>query len=207
MIKQFYAFGSICRGEVDKSSDIDLLACISSPSSDIDPEKFSVYQHGRLMQLWQEGNPFAWHLHLESRLLFTSNGEDFIASLGAPSPYVAAMVDCQKFARLFAESLDHISETKVSTTFNLSCMFLAIRNFATCYSLSHRKPVFSRYSPLMIDTPLKIATEAFSVFLRARVLSTRGLGEPLVDADVRLALVAAPSISAWMSKLLIEVKT
>lgn len=207
MITQFYAFGSICRGEIDRSSDIDLLACLSSPNANIDTEKFSVYQHDRLTQLWQKGNPFAWHLHLESRLLFTSNGEDFIRSLGMPAPYADAVVDCHKFERLFTESLKQISTTNISATFNLSCMFLAIRNFATCYSLSRGKPIFSRKSPLMIDTPLEVAEAAFCTFSRARVLSTRGIGEPLLDADVRRALEAAPSISLWMSKLLIEVNT
>jgi len=206
MITHFYAFGSICRGEVDKSSDVDLLACVSSPNSDIDTARFSVYQHDRLMQLWAEGNPFAWHLHLESRLLFASDGADFIGSLGAPANYRAGAADCEKFADLFRESFKSLSETRVSATFNLSCMFLATRNFATCFSLWQGQPVFSRRSPLMISPSLNVDAAAFDVLSRARVLSTRGYGNPLTDADVMLAMEAAPAIQAWIASLLAEVQ-
>lgn len=202
----FYAFGSICRGEVDRSSDIDLLACIAGPNSDIDTEKFSVYQYERLRSLWAEGNPFAWHLHLESRLLFSSDGIDFIASLGAPAAYRAGMEDCEKFANLFADAFNQLKKTKVNATFNLSCMFLGIRNFATCYSIWRGHPVFSRRSPLLIDVPLKLNPEAFGILTRARVLSTRGIGLALSDEDVMLVLREAPSIQIWIHRLLKEVK-
>lgn len=205
MSTHFYAFGSICRGEIDRFSDVDLLACVSEINRNIDPAKFSVYQHDRLVDLWNEGNPFAWHLHLESRLLFSSNGEDFIASLGVPANYEAAAKDCTKFSRLFVESLNQLSITRVSATFNLSCMFLAVRNFATCFSLSRGKPIFSRKSPLMISIPLVIEVKAFDILLRARVLSTRGIGEPLVEDDIVRVLDAAPSILRWMSNLLSKV--
>ncbi|WP_229227279.1 hypothetical protein [Comamonas thiooxydans] len=201
----FYAFGSICRGEIDRSSDVDLLACITGPNPDIDTEKFSVYQHDRLASLWAEGNPFAWHLHLESRLLFSSDGVDFIGALGVPATYRACEEDCIKFARLFSDSLDQLSKTRVSATFNLSCMFLGIRNLATCYSLWRGHPVFSRRSPLLIDAPLSVDQDVFGVLTRARVLSTRGIGDALSDEEVMLATGAAPVIQAWISQLLAKV--
>lgn len=205
MIMHFYAFGSICRGEVDRSSDVDLLACITGPSPDVDVNKFSVYQHERLRELWAEGNPFAWHLHLESRLLFSSDGVDFIKSLGAPAAYGAGAEDCKKFAQLFSESLDQLSETRVNATFNLSCMFLGIRNFATCYSLWRGRPVFSRSSPLLIDAPLNLGEGVFDVLRRARILSTRGIGDALSNEEVMLALRGATPIQGWMAQLLAEV--
>ncbi|WP_155742386.1 nucleotidyltransferase [Variovorax paradoxus] len=205
MSTQFYAFGSICRGEVDRSSDIDLLACVSGNAPNIDPAKFSIYQHDRLVALWKEGNPFAWHLHLESRLLYSSAGEDFLASLGVPAPYNGAKEDCKKFARLFAESATQLSATRINSTFNLSCMFLATRNFATCFSLSYGQPIFSRQSPLMISWPLVIDTQTFDVLMRARVLSTRGVGEVLRESEVTQVLEAVPLVSRWMSNLLEKV--
>lgn len=206
MSTHFYAFGSICRGEVDRSSDVDLLACITGANPDIDTNKFSVYQHERLRDLWAEGNPFSWHLHLESRLLFSSDGVDFIGSLGAPAAYKAASADCNKFARLFSESLEELSKSRVNATFNLACMFLGTRNFATCYSLWRGHPVFSRKSPLLIESPLCVDEETFGVLTRARVLSTRGIGYALSDDEVMLARRVAPTIQAWMSKLLAEVQ-
>ena len=64
MNTHFYAFGSVCRGEIDPASDIDLLACLSTPNPEIDPKKFSIYTYERIRELWHEGNPFAWHLYL-----------------------------------------------------------------------------------------------------------------------------------------------
>lgn len=206
MNMHFYAFGSICRGEIDKSSDVDLLACITGNNNNIDADKFSVYQHDRIRCLWKEGNPFAWHLHLESKLLFSSDGVDFLEDLGTPSIYKAGKEDCSKFARLFAESLDQLLITRVNATFNLSCMFLATRNFATCYSLWRGHPVFSRRSPLLIEAPLSVDEVAFNVLTRARLLSTRGIGDALLEDEVMLTLKVVPAIQAWMSKLLAEVK-
>lgn len=207
MTTQFYAFGSLCRGEIDRWSDVDLLACVSSPSNVMDPDKFSIYRHERVQQLWHQGNPFAWHLHLESKLLYSSNGEDFLASLGRPAQYTNAAADCAQFARLFAESRDKLSETLNSATFNLSCMFLATRNFATCYSIHMGRPTFSRNSPLLIARPLRIESFIFDLLSRARVLSTRGLGDTLSPTEFSTALSATPVISEWMSSLLSEVQT
>jgi len=61
-------------------------------------------------------------------------------------------------------------------------------------------------SPLLIDSPLSLDPDVFAVLTRARVLSTRGIGEALSDEDVMIALRAGPAIRAWMSQLLEEVR-
>ena len=201
MSTHLYAFGSICRGEIDKSSDIDLLACLSEPNPGIDSNRFSIYSHQRLRELWLEGNPFAWHLHLESRLLFSSTGEDFINDLGRPAQYTRSIEDCEKFRLLFLESLNSLTKGSNSPTFDISCMFLATRNFATCYSLGSGNPVFSRYSPLLIDDRLAIPHEEFDIYVRARILSTRGYGDPLSISDIGHVKESAQSVVEWMSAL------
>lgn len=79
MKQHIYAFGSLCRGELDEFSDVDLLACVESQEQvrNINPRRFSVYTHDRIRALWSEGNPFAWHLYLESKLVFASDDKDF----------------------------------------------------------------------------------------------------------------------------------
>lgn len=201
MSSHFYVFGSVCRGETDPASDIDLLACLATPNPEIDPKKFSIYTYERLQQLWCEGNPFAWHLHLESRLIFSSDGSDFLLNLGAPSQYTKILEDCIKFRELFSESYYSLMQSKNSKVFHLSCMFLATRNFATCYSFSSGQPIFSRKSPLLIDRKLPITNEAFDVFARARILSTRGYGYPISEADVNAAKSSASIIFDWMQNL------
>uniref|UniRef100_E6QT40 Polymerase nucleotidyl transferase domain-containing protein n=1 Tax=mine drainage metagenome TaxID=410659 RepID=E6QT40_9ZZZZ len=201
MTSHFYAFGSICRGETDQASDIDLLACISTPMPDIDPKKFSIYTYARMRQLWSEGNPFAWHLHLESKLIFSSDGLDFLTDLGVPSKYVRGSEDCEKFYKLFLESYGSLTCSSDSLVFHLSCMFLATRNFATCYSFCTGRPIFSRKSPLLIDRKLPISDEAFDVFARARILSTRGYGSTISIAEIDIAKASAPIILDWMQNL------
>jgi hypothetical protein len=196
-----YAFGSVCRGEIDHGSDVDLLACIDTVAPQIDIAKYSVYQYERLRNLWIEGNPFAWHLHLESKILFSSDGMDFLKSLGLPARYSEGDSDCAKFRQLFERSYEELTRTSNSAIFNLSCMFLAVRNFAMCHSLSIGEPIFSRMSPLMVQPKLEIDSEAFSVMLRARLLSTRGYGENLTTDEIAHAIRSATSIPQWMTTL------
>ena len=73
-----YAFGSLCRGEIRPDSDIDLLAIVDGYDSRFDQNVFSIYSYTRLAELWNEGNPFGWHLFLESRLIFSADGSDFL---------------------------------------------------------------------------------------------------------------------------------
>jgi hypothetical protein len=205
-MNHFYAFGSVCRGEVDGFSDIDLLACVSEPASKVDPQKFSVYSHERLKELWVEGNPFSWHLHLESRLLFASDGIDFIAQLGTPNRYKNALKDCEKFSNLCEESYRSLDSSSHSNVFHLSCMFLAIRNIATCFSLAEGRPVFSRNSPLLVKPPLNISKKNFDILVRSRILSTRGAGQKIADDEIDEIKKDYSTVREWVHCLLNELR-
>ena len=85
MKRHIYAYGSICRGEFDVASDYDVLAIVSDGKDRPELQRFSVYSHERVAELWEDGNPFAWHLCIESRLLYASDGVDYIRELGRPS--------------------------------------------------------------------------------------------------------------------------
>jgi len=198
MRKHFYAFGSICRGEIDAGSDVDLLACLSAADPSVDLQKFSIYSPERLQTLWAEGNPFAWHLHLESRLLYSSDGVDLLKSFGEPSPYRNGKQDCAKFRTLFVESYEALRNSNNSVVFHLSCIFLSARNFATCASLAEGNPIFSRRSPLMIERGLKLDEDVFQILARARILSTRGIGAPLSPEEMEMARLKCPKILDWM---------
>ncbi|WP_424545407.1 nucleotidyltransferase domain-containing protein [Serratia marcescens] len=52
-----YAFGSLCRGEMSKYSDIDLLALVNDKDDRFDSDIYSIYSYERLDELWKEGNP------------------------------------------------------------------------------------------------------------------------------------------------------
>lgn len=196
-----YAFGSVCRGEMDRASDVDLLLCADSKDDRVDPEKFSVYTYDGIRAVWAHGNPFAWHLHLESKLVYSSDGSDFISELGRPSSYSNFDVDSERFKRLFNASLTSLSFAGNSHVFHLSCIFLAIRNIATCYSVATGRPVFSRYSPFKVLPSLEMDPEVFTVLMRSRLLSTRGYGEAVSEREIQLCVQSLGSVSAWMEGL------
>lgn len=204
-----YAFGSICRGEIGPSSDVDLLAVVEGIDDRFDPNVYSIYSYQRVRDIWAEGNPFAWHLAMESKLLFSTNGSDLLQSLGSPSRYQSCRQDCSKFYQLFVEARTSFRQNSTTRIFDLSMVFLGIRNFATCFSLGClQKPDFSRHSAIRLGaSSLPIGEEAYSILERSRILSTRGLGQPIMDCEADLAAKEFPVVEEWMNTLLTEVPT
>lgn len=193
-----YAFGSICRGEYSENSDIDILICINRDEyHEFSPEKFSIYHYDRIAELWKEGNPFAWHLYLESKLLYSSDNINFIDKLGIPNSYKNIIIDFEKFKTLYIESINDFMKGK-NTVFNLSCVFLALRNISSCYSLACKKPIFSRNSPLLIDTPIKINESIFYILENARILSTRGIGDKINQDMILKVKENVKYLDIWM---------
>lgn len=202
-----YAFGSICRGEITFGSDVDVLAITVGLDSRFDPDIYSVYSHERLKQLWLHGNPFAWHLALESRLLYASDGKDFLRDLGQPSPYTGVVHDCEKFLRIFNEARSALHTGTLSPHFELSTVFLAARNFATCYSLgATATPDFSRNSALRLsEDSIRVSSGVYSILQRCRLLSTRGMGITPSAGEVVEAVSQLHHIETWMVSLLTRV--
>src|SRR3974390_1301676 len=127
-----YAFGSLCRGEVSRDSDVDLLAIVDDYDDRLDQNLFSIYSYKRIQELWLEGNPFAWHLSIEARLIYGFNGHDYIKALSAPKPYRQCVGDCRRFLALFNEARASLEAGNKCTTFDLSTVFLSMRNLASC---------------------------------------------------------------------------
>lgn len=201
-----YAFGSVCRGEISIDSDVDLLAIVQGHDARFSPDDYSIYSYERIREIWTEGNPFAWHLSIESRLLYASDQFDFLGSLGNPRPYTKCRQDCEKFFALFREARESFRAHRDSRVFDLSMVFLAIRNFATCFSLGAlAKPDFSRNSALRLGNySLPISVNAYNVMERSRILSTRGVGESIADQDAQIAFEQFSDIEDWMDRLLTE---
>lgn len=203
MTTHIYAFGSICRGDISLDSDVDLLAVITGHDARFDPHVFSIYGPARLMALWKEGNPFAWHLHSESKLLFASNKTDLIADLGCPAPYTAAEKDCFKFYSLFCEALNCFVDSLGSRTFDLSIMFLSVRNFSTCFQLGVAGVLdFARDSARrMKQHGLTVSEATYATLERARLLATRGRGTHLSDFHTEELVADLVSIAESMRRL------
>ena len=204
-----YAFGSICRGDVLPDSDVDLLAVLDKRDSRFNPEKFSIYSYKRLTKLWKLGNAFAWHLALESRLLFAEDGADFVRDLGLPAPYTIGLQDCLRFLNLYTQAAIAIRNGTPSVVFELSTIFLAIRNIATCYSLAKlKKPTFGRDSARQLGaSSIPINGAAYTTLMRARILSTRGSGEEIEASDFSIVLTSLSEVQGWMEGLCLEMKS
>lgn len=198
-----YAFGSVCRGDVDQGSDIDLLAIVNGFDGRFDPNIYSVYSYQRLEEIWSEGNPFAWHLSLESKLLYSETDTDFFEILGTPANYQNGKEDCNKFYQIFLKARESFSDSVGCQVFDLSTMFLSIRNFATCFSLAFAKdPVFSRNSARQLGSlSVPISTEIYDIFVDARLLCTRAIGRPPSQSELSLVTDQFEQIEAWMVKL------
>ncbi|PKG59146.1 nucleotidyltransferase domain-containing protein [Shewanella sp. GutDb-MelDb] len=199
-----YAFGSVCRGEIDLGSDIDMLAIISEQSNNINPSDYSIYSYERIKELWEQGNPFAWHLHLESKLVFSKEGSNYLQDLGCPNKYTNGDADCKKFYEIFHSACNSLQESSLSQVFDLSTIFLAIRNFSTCYSLAKLEyPDFSRHSSLNLDEfSISIQDQQYRILEAARILSTRGVGPNLTDVQISIAINSIPEIDLWMKSLI-----
>lgn len=204
-----YAFGSVCRGEIEPSSDIDMIAIVNGRDVRFNPSDYSIYSYSRIDELWREGNPFAWHLYLESRLIYTPDNIDHLRNIGEPNTYKSGIVDCEKFREIFLSAVESLDESSLTEIFDLSSVFLAIRNFATCYSLhADITPDFSRNSACNLgENSIPIKHTTYQLYERARVLCTRGFGDVLTPSEIIRAKMVLGQIDAWMKSMLNTIKS
>ena len=202
-----YAFGSVCRGEVESDSDVDLLAVVEGRDPRFNQDNFSIYSYSRVRELWEEGNAFAWHLATESKLIYADDGEDFLAGLGSPQEYVNAKRDCERFRAVFDSALLAIENGTPSLVYELSAVFLAIRNIATCYSLARLpQPTFGRHSARRLgQKSVPLSDKGYSILLCSRILSTRGSGEAIDEIDAVTLLPELRNCRSWIDDICQEV--
>lgn len=200
-----YIFGSIVRGELDEFSDVDLILISDEHLEKIDSSKYSIYTTSRIKELFSEGNPFAWHLYYESVLVFGQD-YDLLKTIGPPQKYTNCKNDLIKFKNLFEQSIASIKENNLSIVFDLAMVFLAIRNFATCYSLDkYKKPIFSRNSfEKLPDHPLTLDSEIKSLLMTARMSSTRGINIEINEELINKMFNELDLIVNWFDKILNE---
>lgn len=202
-----YAFGSVCRGDISVDSDVDLLALVEGRDPRLNQDKFSIYSYIRINELWASGNAFAWHLALESKLIHAEDGTNYLENLGMPSDYNSGASDCRRFQDIFNSSLESFKNGTPSVVFELSTMFLAIRNIATCYSLARTEtPTFGRDSARKLGhKSIPIGDQAYALLLRARILSTRGIGENIGELDLANVVTELEHCRLWVNELATEI--
>lgn len=199
-----YAFGSVCRGEITKDSDVDLLLITDEAQPNVDQRKFSIYSYARIEKLWNDGSPFAWHLHKESVLIYACNEQNYLMQLKQPGKYLDGYIDCLKFYGIFLRAKEALEKPCASVVFEFANIFLAIRNFASCYALyKDGCCIFARDSALLLgknSIPIPIAP--FDTLMQSRILSTRGIGDMPSEKKIFEVMTQMSAIDAWFKGLL-----
>jgi Nucleotidyltransferase domain len=202
MSHELYAFGSLVRGDVTPSSDVDILVV---PLDFAEPHRYppgwSVYTRRTMLEYFQDGRLFAWHLHLESRCLFSPMEVPWLATLGKPAPYKTAREDVEQLGRLLAESLSEIRHASDSLVYELGLAYTAIRDIAMSASWAVAgRPNFSRNAPFELPGPCPLDCAAYRVAMAARHASTRGTVIPDGIERAAESLTAAP-LDVWVTEL------
>lgn len=201
MTYEIYAFGSVVRGDVLPTSDVDILVIDEEPSRSSFPGHWSVYSRETVSQYYFSGRLFAWHLHLEAVLLHSARGRGFLAELGAPARYTTAEEDIADLRVLLKGSIDELRTRSPSHVYELGIVYTALRDVAM--SASWRllgKPSFSRLAPYEIFPPCPLPRTVYDAAMRSRHASTRGSNHP-ADWPEAAAVVANSPLLEWVDQI------
>lgn len=170
-----YIFGSLSRGEVDANSDVDAL-CVYKPNESKNiPSSMQGYTDSCLKEIFDNGDLFAHHLYLESKLVYTSDGTDIVRNIGKPSPYTIWEHDFDSFIDVALFAINEII-TKGQSVFRLGLLYMSMRDIAMIYSqVKMNISDFSKYSPYNTDIQLKVDLDEYEILRLCRISSTRGI--------------------------------
>ena len=202
MSHDIFLFGSIVRGEVSETSDVDVLVIpTSSMATTRYPPDWSVYQRDTIAGYFTEGRLFAWHLHLESRCVHSAGPTNWLEKLGTPAPYQSAQRDVSALTDLLEESLAQLTANSNRAIYELGLCYTALRDIAMAASWKRLgAPSFSRYAPYLLPEVLPLDRNVYEDAMIARHFSTRGGNRPSeIDASAS-ALLEAPVV-AWAQSL------
>lgn len=198
MTYEIYAFGSVTRGDVSPTSDVDILVLDDIPSISRFPRDWSVYSKATVSKYYEAGRLFAWHLHLEAVLLHPAGGGGFLATLGPPSRYATAADDIADLRVLLSSSIDEIRRGSPSQVYELGLVYTVLRDVAMSASWQLLgRPSFSRYAPYQIIPPCPLPRPAYEIAMKSRHASTRGIPQP-ADFHAAAGAVLASPLLEWL---------
>jgi len=196
MSHDIFIFGSLVRGEVSRTSDSDVLVIpVDDAHRDAYPAAWSVYHRGTMKSYFDDGRLFAWHLHLESRCVFSAGPENWLQTIGTPAPYRTAKSDVDSLTEILETSLIELRNGSNSEIYELGICYTALRDIAM--SASWRMlglPSFSRDAPFMLPDPVPLSRAAYARAMNARHYSTRGGAVPEAVGETVKLMLDAPLI-------------
>jgi len=202
MNHELYIFGSITRGEINPTSDLDILVVpLTGQRRDAYPDTWSCYKEQSLRRLHSEGRLFAWHLFLDSVCIYSDRTVPLLTELGPPSEYSSAAEDIRELTRLLKDSLKQLSANTPNMVYELGIVHTCLRDIAMSASWHLlERPTFSQMAAyaLPVDFPLDVAD--YKAMMIARHASTRGAEAPFALEALR-GRVTAASLTNWVVEI------
>ncbi len=148
----------------------------------------------KIKSLFETGDLFAWHLHLESKLIAGSCLEQIV---GVRANYKTALPDIRDLCRI-ASSVDRVIKScPENSVFEMGILYVCARNIAMAASGALAKhPCFGRYSPFAIpgiDFP--IDRGMYELMIRSRMAGQRRAAPPDISPDQ--VLETQQNLLAW----------
>lgn len=202
-MKEIYSFGSICRGEIDEFSDVDTLLITDEKIATAENSNISVYTPQRISQLWEAGDPFAWHLYYEARLIYSSQSAPFLRSLQKPQKYKTGPYDVDAYEVTYNDAMFSLKSSNLSPVFDAGAVFVGMRNAAISYSLiALSTPVFSRDAAILIDEmSIAIPKDTFTTMKISRLAAVRGIAYKLTSDQIKNICNESDRIEIWFSRI------
>ncbi len=201
---EIYVFGSVCRGEPDPGSDLDVLVIAGKLKKAAYPSSWSVYSPSRLRTLFERGTLFAWHLHEEVVPVWPRTGRHFLAKIGPPAPYVGAPAEVAQLREILLSSVDELIRGTTSTVYELGLISLACRDIAMAAA-----PIltgsfdFSRHAPFHLPGfQFPLGRKEYDYTLNCRRATTRGrrfAGDRRIERRIQLKL---DRLATWSADVL-----
>jgi hypothetical protein len=201
MSHEIYVFGSVMRGEVSPTSDIDILVLPLTSDRSQFPVNWSIYSPDLIREYFHRGRLFAWHLYYEARCIFTPNETSFLETLGVPAPYATMKQDIADLSKLLSDAIWEIKSDTNSLVYELGIVYTAIRDIAMSASWSFLEaPCFSRHAPYILPVPCPLSRNAYENAMLARHSSTRGV-EINIELDQTAQEIIRAPLEQWVESL------
>jgi predicted nucleotidyltransferase len=201
MTHEIYVFGSICRGEVSPTSDVDVLVLPFTDNRTNFPPSWSIYAPELLREYYSLGRLFAWHLHLEAKCIFSPFGLPFLSTLGVPVPYSTMRKDIDDLEELLQEAIHELKTGTKSVVYELGIVYTAIRDIAMSASWALLgTPCFSSDAPYRLPKPCPLEFVTYNQAKISRHSSTRG-AEIEGDLDQAINEIICAPFEQWIESL------
>ncbi len=208
-MREFYVFGSVCRGEPDTGSDIDILVITDEQQAKRElPASWSIYSPRRLQNLFARGTLFAWHLHQEAVPIWPRRNPTFLKRLGKPSPYLRGAAEIEDLIAVLGSAISRLNAGAPSAVYEFGLIALACRDSAMAAApILTGKFDFSRHAPLHLPTSkFPLSRRSFDYLLNCRRATTRGGKFRRNHKIERHVQSLAPDLRNWALNLLFAVR-